>query len=155
MLIDEQRRKKSSEGVMVVSKSSRKKKAIIFGTVAAAFLVAISAAGGYWLYERNQPSQASKADCALAQRIVDGAQDLSHDKQAVEEWEKSTMKLRRSEMKDGYLGFRIAQYEIWAALQAKGEGTPPADKQVKELADKANRHCVDAGVTLTLPSIAS
>ncbi|MER6086886.1 hypothetical protein [Streptomyces bluensis] len=144
---------------MAVSASSRKKnqkkKAIIFGSVAAAFLVAISAAGGYWLYERKQPSQASKADCALAQRIVDGAQDLSHDKAAVDEWEKDTRQLRRSQMKDGYLGFRIAQYELWAALRAKGEGTPPADKQVKELADKANRHCVDAGVTLTLPPIAS
>ncbi|GGZ80720.1 hypothetical protein [Streptomyces bluensis] len=138
-----------------VSVPGRKKKAIIFGTVAAAFLVAIATAGGYWLYERKQPSQASKADCELAQRIVDGAQDLSHDKEAVEEWEKNTMQLRRSQMKDGYLGFRIAQYEVWAALQAKGEGTPPTNKQVRELADKANSHCADAGVTLTLPPIAS
>ncbi|MEU1302060.1 hypothetical protein [Streptomyces shenzhenensis] len=140
---------------MTVSVFSRNKKATILGVVAAAFLVALSAAAGYRLYERARPSQASEADCVLAQRIVDGAQELSHDKAAVGEWEQSTAQLRRSRMKDGYLGFRIAQYEVWAALKAKGEGTPPADKEVKELADRANRHCEDAGVTLTLPAIAS
>lgn len=104
--------------------------------------------------EYQKPSQASKADCALAQRIVDDAQDLPADEAAVLAWERDTMRMRRAQMKDGYLGFRVAQYEVWAADRAKGEGTPPSDAKVLKLSDKANEHCADAQVAITFPPLA-
>lgn len=140
---------------MTVLARPKNNRPIIFGIVALMLLAMLAAVGGYWWNDRNQLSQASKADCALAQRIVDEAHELQGDKAAVEKWEQSTIKLRRAQMKDGYLGFRVAQYELWAAMRAKGEGTPPSDNDVRKLADKANGHCADALVTLTFPSLAS
>ncbi|BCL26360.1 hypothetical protein ACFFS2_23685 [Streptomyces aurantiacus] len=141
---------------MAVSTPVRKNNAVRFGAIAAAIVVvAAVVAAGLWWKERNEPSQASKADCAMAQKTVDEAQELPSDKAAVDKWAKSTAETRRSEMKDGYLGMRISTYEYWAAENAKGKGTPPSDKEVAELADKANEHCSDSGIELKFPPIAS
>ncbi|MEU1183572.1 hypothetical protein ABZ464_39235 [Streptomyces sp. NPDC005820] len=133
----------------------RRTKAIVLGSVALAFTVALTTAAGFWWQEHNRPSQASKADCALAQRIVDDAQRLPGDKAAVDKWEQDTMRMRRAQMKDGYLGYNVAQYEEWATDKAKGDGTPPSDKEVLRLSDKANEHCADAKVAITFPPLAS
>ncbi|WP_460066690.1 hypothetical protein [Streptomyces sp. YKOK-I1] len=133
----------------------RRTRAIVLGSVALAFTAVLAAGAGLWWQEHNRPSQASKADCALAQRIVDDAQHLPTDRAAVERWEQDTMRMRRAQMKDGYLGFRVAQYEVWAADKAKGEGTPPSDRKVLTLSDKANEHCADAKVAISFPPLAS
>ncbi|MGW0821751.1 hypothetical protein [Streptomyces sp. NPDC002845] len=169
MLIDKQCRnsvgRNFSEVVMTVStpmqdkparnKSARNKKAMLFGVVALVLFAVMAAAAGFWWNERSKPSQASKADCLLAQKIVDDAQELPSGKAAVEEWWQSTGELRRSQMKDGFLSAQISIYEGWAFQHAKGEGTPPADREVDQLTKKANGHCADAGVKLAFPPIAS
>jgi hypothetical protein len=146
----------NSSGVIVtVSAPTQHNRPILFGAIAVLLFTAVAIAAGSWWNKHNSPSQASKADCTLAQKIIDEAQHLPGDKAAVEKWEQSTLKMRRSQMKDGYLGFTIAQYEEWAALKAKGEGTPPRNKEVAQLAEKANAHCSDARVTLAFPPLAS
>ncbi|WP_416986568.1 hypothetical protein [Streptomyces sp. T028] len=139
----------------VATKRPRRKKAIVFGSLALALSAVIAGSAAYWWNEHNKLSQASKADCALAQRIVDDAQNLPSDKAAVVKWEQDTMKMRRAQMKDGYLGFRVAQYEIWAADKAKGVGTPPSDREVSKLSDKANAHCAEALMMITFPPLAN
>lgn len=130
-------------------------KAILFGVIAMLFLTGVAVAGAsWWNNERNQPSQASKTDCRLAQQLVDSAQQIPSGKAAVEKWVKSERQIR-SQLDDGYLGGNISIYSGWAALQAKGEGTPPQKQKLQELADEANSHCSNAKVTLEFPPIAS
>ncbi|MGW1564301.1 hypothetical protein ACWCQ1_48860 [Streptomyces sp. NPDC002144] len=131
----------------------RKTKAIVFGALALAVSVVIVTAAGYWWHEHNRPTQASKTDCVLAQQIVDSTREIPSDKAAVDKWEKSAQQ-RRHQLKDGYLGASISNYEGLAAQNARGEGTPPV-KEVRHLEDQANSHCVDAKVKLAFPSISS
>lgn len=128
-------------------------KAILFGVIALLIFTAVAAAGGYWWNERNKPSQASKTDCLLAQKLVDSAQKIPSDKAAIETWVKSERELR-SQLDDGYLGAGISNYNALAVMRAKGEGAPQK-KRVQQLADQANSHCSDANVTLVFPPIAS
>jgi predicted negative regulator of RcsB-dependent stress response len=139
-----------------VTTSKRNGKALALGIAALLVLGAVIAGGAYWWNQRNAPSQASAADCALAQKIVDEAQKLSGDKAAVEKWEKETTKLRYARMKDGYLSAQIAQYAFWAASHALGkddEVAPP--KKQAEMRDTANSHCTEAKRTLAIPPIGS
>lgn len=129
-------------------------KAILFGVIALLVFTAAAVVGGYWWNEHNQTSQASRTDCRLAQKLVDSAQQIPSGKAAIDKWVKSERQLR-SQLDDGYLGANISVYNGWAALQAKGEGTPPQKKELQELADEANSHCSNAKVTLEFPPIAS
>jgi hypothetical protein len=141
---------------MSVSARPRRRLAFLIGSLAFVVLVGAGVAGGSWWHERKQPSQASKADCALAQQIIDGAQQLpTDDKQAVDKWEKDTATLRRARMKDGYLGFTIAQYEGWATTKAKGGTGELTKKDLLHIADQANSHCAEAEVTLEFPALNS
>ncbi|MFI7499156.1 hypothetical protein ACIBVL_11715 [Streptomyces sp. NPDC049687] len=140
---------------MTVSAPGRKKKAVLFGAVAAAFLAVMTAAGGLWYANENkQVDQASKADCVLARRILDGTRTIPQGKAAVEEWEKNTTKLHM-QIKNDLLSVNMAEYQYWAYNNAKGEEKPPAEAKQKDLADTANGHCSDAAVKLTFPVIAS
>lgn len=73
---------------------------------------------------------------------------------AASAWEKKTATLRRAKM-DGYLGYKIAQYEGWAVANAKGDANPASAKEQAAVAEKANQFCADAKVKLTFPSISS
>ncbi|MFI6936918.1 hypothetical protein [Streptomyces sp. NPDC050287] len=171
MLIDEQYRRttrKNSknylEGIMAVSaptlnnEASDKKastgRKILFGTVSAALAVVLAAGGAYWWHQHNKLSQASMVDCQLAQKLVDSAQHIPDGTAAIDKWEKSERQ-RRSQMKDGYLGANISVYDGWALGNAKGQGTPPSKSDVKQLEDTANRHCIEAGIEISLPQITS
>ncbi|MFG3252508.1 hypothetical protein [Streptomyces sp. NPDC048172] len=129
----------------------------VLGVVAAVVLAAAVAGGAYVWQQRDGASQASAADCALAQKIVDQAGQLPEDKDedAVTKWQKDTQDLRRSKMEDGYLGLQIAKYEGWAVAHARGEGAAPSEAKQKETADTANSHCADADRTLRFPPIGS
>jgi hypothetical protein len=130
------------------------RKAQAFGLVVIAILMAVTAGGAYWWYQRNLPSQASAADCALAQTIIDQAQTLPRDKAAVEKWQKDTRQLRITQLKDGFLGVEIAGYEGWAANRATGEGPTPTKQELAEMTKNANSHCEAAKRTLVFPPIA-
>ncbi|WP_326807653.1 hypothetical protein OHB04_15665 [Streptomyces sp. NBC_01775] len=136
------------------SKAPRNRKAWVLGVVAAVFLAALGG-GTYWWQQRSQPSQASAADCALAQKIVDQTRNLPKDKDAVTKWQQDTQDLRHKKMRDGYLGLQISKYESWAAEDAKGQGPAPKKSKQKETADTANSHCKDAKRTLTFPPVGS
>jgi hypothetical protein len=134
----------------------RNGKALLFGVVAVVILMAAAGVGGaYWWQQRNEPSQASAADCVLAQQIIDEAQNLPRDKAAVAKWQAATGKLRRTRMQDGYLGLQIAIYEGWAAYHATGQGAAPTKQELAKMASTANSHCHEAKRTLVVPPIAS
>ncbi|MCZ4604168.1 hypothetical protein O3S80_10455 [Streptomyces sp. Lzd4kr] len=141
---------------MSVSARPRRSLAIVIGAVALVVLAGVGIVGGRWWHERNLPSRASKADCTLAQQIIDEAQKLpTGDKKAVDKWKKDTAALRRTQMKDGYLGYNMAQYEGWVTTKAKGEAVEQTKKEMVDIAGQANSHCTDAKVKLTFPSLNS
>lgn len=133
-------------------KSNRRTRTAVLASVLAAVTLTTVGAAGYWWYDRNQESQASAADCRLAQRIATEAQEVAAGPaKDAEKWGRETADERRSTMKDGYLGFNIAQYEAWAVLTAQESPDAPTPKEVKALQQKAQSHCDDSGVTLSMP----
>ncbi|MFC7510709.1 hypothetical protein ACFQV4_06015 [Streptomyces thermocarboxydus] len=112
--------------------------------------------GAYWWQDRQELSQASAEDCRLAQRIVtEGARIAAGPAPEAEQWWQETGDERRATMEDGYLGAKISRYEGWALQTAKNPGGAPSAKDVKNLQEDAQGHCVDSGVTLALPPLGS
>ncbi|MEU2899568.1 hypothetical protein ACWC4E_15065 [Streptomyces sp. NPDC001273] len=110
----------------------RKRNRLVIGAAAAVIAGALVAGAGYWWLDRDELSQASAADCRLAQRIITGDE-------------------RRAQMEDGYLGARISQYEGWALATAQKSPEAPSAKDVRNLEKEARGHCSDSGVTLSMP----
>ncbi|GAA3773681.1 hypothetical protein ACFS5L_29285 [Streptomyces phyllanthi] len=131
----------------------RRTKTLVFGAAALVLSAVIAAGAGFWWNKHNEPSQASRADCALAQQLVDSAKEIPSDRAGIEKWEK-TAQQGRAQLKDGYLAAGISNYHGLAAMKAKG-GETPAGKKVLQLSDQANEHCADALVTLTFPPLSS
>ncbi|OJF13217.1 flagellar basal body-associated FliL family protein [Couchioplanes caeruleus] len=137
------------------STPNKKRPLLVAGLIAVVLMVGAVVAGAYLWRRYQAPSQASAADCALAQSIIDRARQVPRDKAAAEKWAAETRQMRITGMKDGYLGALVAQYEGWAVASATGEGRPPAPREVTDLRDEANGHCEEAGRTLTFPPIVS
>lgn len=132
----------------------RTRNRVVIGAVAAALTLSLAGGAGYWWHERNQPSQASAADCRMARTIITEAQQVSAGPAPeAEKWERQTAQRRRTQMKDGYLGFNIAQYEAWAVLTAQKSPESPSARDLRDLEDKARAHCADSGVDLTMPPL--
>ncbi|MGW4102108.1 hypothetical protein [Streptomyces sp. NPDC004976] len=129
---------------------------IVISTVAAALTEGLAAGAGYWWHEQGRPSQASTADCRPAQRIATEARQTASGPAAdAETWARKTTTERRSEMKDGYLGFRVAPYEEWALLTAQKSPGAPSAKDVREFQDKAREHCAQSGVSVSVQPLGS
>ncbi|CAL9581730.1 hypothetical protein [Streptomyces sp. enrichment culture] len=138
------------------TKPNRTRNRLILGAVAGAAVAALAAGGAYWWQDRQELSQASAEDCRLAQRIVtEGARIAAGPAPEAEQWWQETGDERRATMEDGYLGAKISRYEGWALQTAKNPGGAPSAKDVKNLQEDAQGHCVDSGVTLTLPPLGS
>ncbi|MEV5929062.1 hypothetical protein ACPCSG_18815 [Streptomyces cellulosae] len=138
------------------TKPNRTRNRLILGAVAGAAVAALAAGGAYWWQDRQELSQASAEDCRLAQRIVtEGARIAAGPVPEAEQWWKETGDERRATMEDGYLGAKISRYEGWALQTAKNPGGAPSAKDVKNLQEDAQGHCVDSGVTLALPPLGS
>lgn len=142
-----------SVSTVPTSTSNRTKKAVLFGALAVVVLLAAAVAGNYWWTEHKKPSQASKADCVLAQELVGAAKEIPGDKAGIAKWEKAVQE-GRAQLKDGYLASSISNFHGMAAAKAKGEGAP-TEKMVTETSDKANEHCADARTVITFPSLSS
>ncbi|GAA0711421.1 hypothetical protein ACOZEM_26570 [Streptomyces cellulosae] len=138
------------------TKPNRTRNRLILGAVAGAAVAALAAGGAYWWQDRQELSQASAEDCRLAQRIVtEGARIAAGPAPEAEQWWQETGDERRATMEDGYLGAKISRYEGWALQTAKNPGGAPSAKDVKNLQEDAQGHCVDSGVTLALPPLGS
>ena len=138
------------------TKRNRTRNRLILGAVAGAVVAALAAGGAYWWQDRQELSQASAEDCRLAQRIVtEGARTAAGPAPEAEQWWKETGDERRATMEDGYLGAKISRYEGWALETAKNPAQAPSAKDVKNLQEDAQGHCVDSGVTLALPPLGS
>lgn len=136
--------------------TARRRNRIVISAVAAALAAALVAGAGYWWHERNLPSQASAADCRLAQRIATEARQIASGPAAdAETWARKTATERRSKMKDGYLGVRVSQYENWALLTARKSPDTPSAQDVREYQDKAREHCAQSGVTVSMRPLGS
>ncbi len=135
--------------------ADRKRNRLVIGA-AAATVVALAAGAGYWYLDRDELSQASADDCRMAQRIITEAEEISTAPEAdAEKWWRKTGDERRAQMKDGYLGAKISQYEGWALATAQKSPETPSAKDVKDLEKKAQGHCTDSGVNLTMPPLGS
>ncbi|MFE4216929.1 hypothetical protein [Streptomyces sp. NPDC056844] len=135
---------------------NRKRNRLVIGTVAAVIAVALAAGAAYWWQDRNELSQASAEDCRLAQRIVTEAGAISTGPVPdAEKWWRKTGDERRAQMKDGYLGAKISQYEGWALETARKSPEAPSTQDVKNLQEDAQGHCSDSGVTLSMPPLGS
>ena len=98
---------------------NRKRNRLVIGAVTAVVAAALVAGAGYWWQDRNELSQASAEDCKLAQQIVTEAEEISTGPAPdAQKWWKETGDERRAQMKDGYLGAKISQYEGWALATA-------------------------------------
>ncbi|MEU3983518.1 hypothetical protein AB0F77_26130 [Streptomyces sp. NPDC026672] len=131
---------------------SLRTKALVFG-IAAVFLVSAGAGGAYWLHQRGLPSQASAADCDLAQKIIDEAQ--TQDRSTVVKWTEDMHDLRMEKMKDGYLGLQIARYEDSVAAHLTGKGEAPTKAELADMSKQANSHCTGVEHTLVFPPVAA
>ncbi|MFF2324909.1 MULTISPECIES: hypothetical protein [unclassified Streptomyces] len=135
---------------------NRKRNRLVIGAVTAVIAAALAAGAGYWWQDRNELSQASAEDCRLAQRIITEAEAISTGPVPdAEKWWKETGDMRRAQMKDGYLGAKISQYEGWALETAKKSPEAPSTKDVKNLQEDTRGHCSDSGVTLSMPPLGS
>ncbi|MFG2538067.1 hypothetical protein ACGFU4_22825 [Streptomyces sp. NPDC048511] len=135
---------------------NHKRNRLVVGAVAAVIAVALAAGAAYWWQDRNELSQASAEDCRLAQRIVTEAGAISTGPVPdAEKWWRKTGDERRAQMKDGYLGAKISQYEGWALETARKSPEAPSTKDVKNLQEDAQGHCSDSGVTLSMPPLGS
>jgi hypothetical protein len=135
---------------------NRKRNRLVIGAVTAVVAAALVAGAGYWWQDRNELSQASAEDCKLAQQIVTEAEEISTGPAPdAQKWWKETGDERRAQMKDGYLGAKISQYEGWALETAKKSPEAPSAKDVKNLQEDAQGHCSDSGVTLSMPPLGS
>ncbi|MGW1100776.1 hypothetical protein ACWD5W_33815 [Streptomyces sp. NPDC002455] len=135
---------------------NHKRNRLVVGAVAAVMAVALAAGAAYWWQDRNELSQASAEDCRLAQRIVTEAGAISTGPVPdAEKWWRKTGDERRAQMKDGYLGAKISQYEGWALETARKSPEAPSTKDVKNLQEDAQGHCSDSGVTLSMPPLGS
>ncbi|MET7574307.1 hypothetical protein ABZT04_38390 [Streptomyces sp. NPDC005492] len=128
-------------------------KVLVFGIVAIVILAALGTGGAYWWHQHNAPSQASAADCALAQRIIDEAQ--KQDKSTVAKWAEHMHDLRMAQMKDGYLGLQIARYEGSIAAHLTGKGEVPTKADLADMSSQANSHCTAVKRTLVFPPLAA
>jgi hypothetical protein len=114
---------------------------IVLGIVTIGVLAAVAVGGNHLWQKRFGPTQASAADCALAQSIVDQAQQLPKDEAAVAKWQKDMHDLRFGTKMDGFLGIQVSVYEQWAGRKATGEGLPPTAAEFRAMETEANRHC--------------
>jgi hypothetical protein len=120
---------------------SRLTRSIVLGVVTVGVLAAIAIGGNHLWQKHSGPTQASAADCALAQSIVDQAQKLPKGEAAVDKWRKDMHDLRIGTDMDGFLGIEVSVYERWAAEKATGKGKPPTAAEFRTMETEANRHC--------------
>ncbi|MEU4655955.1 hypothetical protein AB0G32_18740 [Streptomyces sp. NPDC023723] len=138
------------------TKNNRKRNRLVIGAATAVIAAALVAGAGYWWQDRDELSQASAADCKLAQRIITEAEKISTGSASdAQKWWEKTGDERRANMKDGYLGAKISNFEGWALETAKKSSEAPSAKALKDLQKQAQGHCEAAGVTLTMPSLGS
>ncbi|MFE9912434.1 hypothetical protein [Streptomyces clavifer] len=135
---------------------NRKRNRLVISAASAVIAVALVAGAGLWWQDHDKLSQASAVDCKLVQRIITEAEQISTGPvpDAEKRW-KETGDERRAQMKDGYLGAKISQYEGWALATAKKSSETPSAKDVKNLRGEAQRHCSDSYVTLSIPPLGS
>ncbi|MDT0405868.1 MULTISPECIES: hypothetical protein [Streptomyces] len=132
----------------------RKRTRLVIGAATAVIAGTLVAGGGYWWLDRDELSQASAADCRMAQRIITEAEEISTGPAPdARTWWKKTGDERRAQMKDGYLGAKVSRYEGWALATAQKSPEAPSAKDVKDLEEEARGHCSDSGVTLSMPPL--
>ncbi|BFO20890.1 hypothetical protein SHKM778_72780 [Streptomyces sp. KM77-8] len=91
---------------------NRKRTRLVIGAATAVIAGALVAGAGYWWLDRDELSQASAADCRMAQRIITEAEKISTGPAPdAQTWWKKTGDERRAQMKDGYLGAKVSRYE--------------------------------------------
>ncbi|MDT0396317.1 MULTISPECIES: hypothetical protein [Streptomyces] len=133
---------------------NRKRTRLVIGAATAVIAGALVAGAGYWWLDRDELSQASAADCRMAQRIITEAEEISTGPAPeAQTWWKKTGDERRAQMKDGYLGAKVSRYEGWALATARKSPEAPSAQDVKNLEEEARGHCSDSGVTLSMPPL--
>jgi hypothetical protein len=118
--------------------------------VFAVVLVAL-AVGGSYLWQKHFPavSQASAADCTLAQQILDSTSKIPTDAAAGTKWETGA-RARIQNVKEEFLASELRAYVGQATVKASGAGTVDA-ATAKNISTKIQSHCTQK---LAIPPLA-
>jgi hypothetical protein len=126
----------------------------VVGGVVALTVVATVAVGGNYLWQRSfGPATATKADCALAQELIDEAGAAPSDPARAKDWEQDLREVRDATFGDEELSLQVGKYLYWARVKATGVGSKPTAEQFGAVADEARAHCRESGVSLVIPAL--
>jgi hypothetical protein len=135
-------RRKTSVGTVVLG-----------GAAAVAVMAAVAVSGNYLWQKQAGPTQASKADCVLAQQLFDRAQAGPGDATKAAAWETEIRQIRYTKLADEGLSTQVGKYVYWATVKATGAGEKPTVTEVDKVLKEAKGHCGDSGVNLVIPVI--
>jgi hypothetical protein len=98
-------------------KKSRTLRVVALSIVTVFVLGAIALGGTYLWQQRFGATQASAADCTLAQVIIDSTKSIPGDPAAGKKWEAAT-RAKIQNVKEDYLASQLRFYVGWAVTQA-------------------------------------
>lgn len=126
----------------------------LVGGVVALTVVAAVALGGNYLWQRGfGPATATKADCVLAQELIDEAGAAPSDPARAKDWEQDLREVRDATFDDEQLSLQVGKYLYWARVRATGVGSRPTAEQFSDVVGEAKEHCRDSGVSLVIPAL--
>ena len=118
-------------------------------------VLAVVAFGVTWAWRSfNGPTAASKADCTLAQQMIDQAQTVPSDPAAAKKFEADLRKQRYAQFQDDGVSTQVGRYISWQVVHVTGEDVAPKPAQFQEMKDEAHGHCDGSGVDLKIPDLA-
>ena len=125
----------------------------VFGVVAVLILGGVAFGVTYVWDKRFGPSDASAADCRLAQQLFDRAQTPPTDPVAAETWDQEIRQIRYTQLQDLGISTEIGKYVRWQAAKATGQGELPTAAEFDEMLDLTIGGCENSGVDLRIPAI--
>ncbi|WP_157239390.1 hypothetical protein [Catenuloplanes japonicus] len=124
-----------------------------FAVVAVLVLVGVAYGVTYIWDKRFGPSDASAADCRLAQQLFDRAQTPPKDDAAAETWEQEIRQVRYTQLVDQGISTEIGHYVRWQRAKATGQGHLPTAEEFDDMLDLAIGGCENSGVDLNIPAL--
>ncbi len=100
-----------------------------------------------------RPSDASAADCRLAQQLIDRAQNPPTDPVAAETWTQEIRQIRNTQLEDLGISTEVAKYVAWRRNKATGQGNLPTAEDFAEMKELAIGGCENSGVDLRIPDM--
>ncbi|WFE30142.1 hypothetical protein O7623_13555 [Solwaraspora sp. WMMD791] len=127
---------------------------ILLGVVTVAVLAAVAFGVNYLWQQQFGPTQASAADCRLAQQLLDQTKNPPSEPAEAEQWEQDLRKIRYAQFVDQGISTEVGRFIHWSRVKATGAGERPTTEQISQARSNAEGHCASSGVELTFPDLA-